>query len=139
MAIIYKDNQYMTKCNSFFPESVKIEGDFLVGSRSTFWKNLVVTGNLYLCPECQIKGDVTCHGGIISRGCCIEGELRVFDGDLTLCDGAQMGKVVSQGNILIRQGVIAREIYGDMILVAGKIQCSKLMGKKTRVVSSDSP
>jgi len=136
MAVLYKGNQYMAERGSFFRESVKIDGDFLVASRSTFWKNLVVSGNLYLCPECQIKGNILCYGGVVSRGCIIEGELKAIAGPVTLCDGAFIGKVTSQGDVIVRPGVRASEIYGDLITVMGKVKCGKLMGKKTRVVSA---
>lgn len=137
MAVLFKGNQYMAERGSFFPESVKIDGDFLVGPRGTFWKNLVVTGNLYLCPECQVKGNIICRGGVISRGCVLDGELKVTDGPLTLCDKANVNKVNCNGDVFIRPGVSAGEIYGDTILVLGKINCGKLLGKKTRVVSAE--
>lgn len=137
MAVLYKDNQYMAEKGSFFRDSVKINGDFLVGPRSTFRKNLVVCGNLYLCPECQVKGNIICYGGVVSRGCVIEGELKVLAGPTTLCDGASVAKLTSQGDVLIRPDVQAKEISGDLIVVMGKIKCGKLMGKKTRVVSTE--
>ncbi len=136
MAVFYKGNQYMAEHGSFFRESVKIDGDFLVASRSTFWKNLVVFGNLYLCPDCQVKGNVLCWGSVVSRGCTIDGELKAIAGPVTLCDGAKIGKVNSQGDIFVRPGVTASEIYGDLITVMGKVHCGKLMGKKTRVISA---
>ncbi|HJJ54860.1 MAG TPA: polymer-forming cytoskeletal protein [Methanocorpusculum sp.] len=138
MAVLYKGNQYMAERGSFFSESVKIDGDFLVGPRSTFWKNLVVSGNIYLCPECHIKGNVLCYGGVVGHECIIEGEFKAIAGPVTLCDNAALGKVTCQGDVMVRPGVRASEVYGDMITVVGKAKCGKLMGKKTRVVSADS-
>ena len=134
MAVIYKGTQYLAEPGSFFRGSVKIDGDFVVSARSTFWKNLVVTGNLYLCPECQIKGNVSCKSGVISRGCVIDGELSVSEGPVTLCDGADVHIVSCAGDVLVRPGVSSAEISGDTITVVGKIHCGRVMGKKTRVV-----
>lgn len=137
MAVIYKGTQYVAETGSFFRESVKIDGDFTVAPRGTFWKDLVVTGNLYLAPLCQIKGNVSCKAAIVSRGCIIDGTMTITEGPLTLCDGADVQKVTCAGDVLIRPGVCAREVHGETITVVGKVHCGKIMGKKTRVVSAE--
>ncbi len=137
MVILVQDSLHMAERGSYFEGSVKIDGDFLVPPRTEFWKDVDVAGSLYLCPESHIKGNVSCSGGVICRGCVIEGDLVVNGGELTLCDGATIKRVLSSGDVFIRPGVTAAEVRGENILVLGKIQCGKLMGKNTRVVSSE--
>ena len=138
MAIQYKGNQYVAERGSFFRDSVMIDGDFIVGGRSTFWQNLNVTGKLYLCPECQIRGNIVCSGGVIGRGCNIDGDMTAGTGSLILCDNSTVGCVSTEGDVLVRPGVSAKEIYGDLITVVGKVRCGKLMGKKTRLMAANS-
>ena len=85
-----------------------------------------------------MKGNVTCKGGVICRGCVIEGDLIAeSDGELRICDGASINRILSTGDVYLRKDVSASEVRGNNILVLGKIQCGKLMGKNTRVVSSE--
>lgn len=137
MAILVQDSLYMPERGSYFEESVKIDGDFLVPPRTEFWKDLVVKGTLSLCPESHIKGNVSCKGGVISRGCIIDGDLNVDGGVLIVCDGAVINRILSTGDVYLRQNVTAGEVRGNNILVMGKVQCGKLMGKNTRVISSE--
>ena len=69
MAIFVQDTLHMAERGSYYEGSVKIDGDFLVPPRTEFWKDIVVSGNIYLCPESHVKGNVTCKGGVICRGC----------------------------------------------------------------------
>ena len=138
MKIFVQDSLHMAEAGSYFEKSVKIDGDFLVPPRTEFWKDIVVSGNIYLCPESHVKGNITCKGGVICRGCVIEGDLIAGeDGELRISDGASVNRILSTGDVYLRKDVSAAEVRGNNILVLGKIQCGKLMGKNTRVVSGE--
>ena len=136
MKIFVKDNLHMAERGSYFRDSVKIDGDFLFPSRTYFWRDLVVTGNLYLCPESHVAGNVKCNGAVICRGSVIEGELDSGEEQLTVCDKAKIRVINSSGNVLLRPEMVSAEVHGVNILVMGKIYCGKLMGKNTRVISN---
>ncbi|HJJ29793.1 MAG TPA: polymer-forming cytoskeletal protein [Methanocorpusculum sp.] len=136
MKVLVKDKLHMAEAGSYFRGSVQIDGDFLVPPRTFFWKDLVVTGNLYLCPESHVAGNVTCNGAVICRDSVIEGELDSGSEQLTVCDNAKVRVIKSDGNVLLRPGIVSSEVRGVNILVMGKIQCAKLMGKNTRVVTN---
>lgn len=136
MTIFVKDKMHMAEAGSYFRESVKIDGDFLVPPRTYFWKDLVVTGSLYMCPESHVAGNVSCNGAVICRDTVIEGELDSGKEQLTVCDNAKVRVIKSDGNVLLREGMTSSEVHGVNILVMGKIQCAKLMGKNTRVISN---
>lgn len=137
MAVLVKDNLYMAEPGSYYRESVKIDGDFLVPPRTYFWRDVVVSGKLILCPESHIAGNAECHGAVVARGCIIEGELDSGEEPVVVCDGAKVRIIRSTGNVLLRPGITSSEVRGENILVMGKIQCGKLMGKNTRVVSNE--
>lgn len=137
MTVFVKDGLHMAKKGSYFRESVKVDGDFLVPPRTQFWKDLVVSGTLYLCPESHVAGNVSCNGAVICRDCVIEGELSSGKEQLTVCDGAKIRIIRSEGDVLLRKGAVSSEVHGVNVLVVGKIHCAKLMGKNTRVVSDN--
>lgn len=137
MTIFVQDRLHMAERGSYYEGSVKIDGDFLVPPRTEFWKDIVVSGNIFLCPESHVKGNVTCAGGVICRGCVIDGDLIAEGGELRICDGAFVHRIISTGDVYLRKDVSASEVRGNNILVMGKIQCGKLMGKNTRVISGD--
>jgi hypothetical protein len=66
----------------------------------------------------------------------VEGELVSGEGQVTVCDGARVRIIRSEGNVLLRPGMSADEVHGNNILVMGKVHCGKLMGRNTRVVTS---
>jgi len=136
MVVFVQGTKYMAPRGSFFQGSVKVDGDLLLGQRSTIWGNLVVNGNLYLMPQCQINGNVTCNGGIIGHGTVISGTYYVNQGTLTVCDGAKIHTITSTGDIFLRPDVTSEEVSGINILVLGKVHCGRLMGKNTRIISS---
>lgn len=134
MKVFVQNNLHMAEPGSYFRESVKIDGDFLVPRRTIFWKDLVVTGGLYLCPECTISGNVTCNGAVIGPGSIIKGEIDAGEEQLTVCDNAAVRVIKSTGNVLLRDGVQSSEVHAENLLIMGKVRCNKLMGKKTKVV-----
>lgn len=121
MKVLVKDNLHMAEAGSYFRGSVLIEGDFLVPPRTYFWRDLVVTGKLFLCPESHVAGNVTCNGAVVCRDSVIEGELNAGTEQLTVCDNAKVRVIRSDGNVLLRPGVISAEVRGVNILVMGKI------------------
>jgi len=136
MKVLVKDNLHTAEPGSYFRGSVMIDGDFLVPPRTFFWRDLVVTGKLFLCSESHVAGNVTCNGAVICHDSVIEGELNSGEEQLTVCDNAKVRVIKSDGNVLLRPGIISAEVRGVNILVMGKIQCGKLMGKNTRVVTN---
>ncbi|HJJ47525.1 MAG TPA: polymer-forming cytoskeletal protein [Methanocorpusculum sp.] len=136
MIVFVKDNLYMAEKGAYFRESVKIDGDFLVPKRTIFWKDVVVSGSLYLCPECTISGNVSCNGAVIGPGSVIKGEFNAGEEQLTVCDNAAVRLIKSTGNVLLRDGVQSNEVHAENLLIMGKVRCNKLMGKKTKVISN---
>ena len=88
MKVIVKDNLHTAEPGSYFRGSVMIDGDFLVPPRTFFWRDLVVTGKLFLCPESHVAGNVTCNGAVICHDSVIEGKLNSGLEQLTVCDNA---------------------------------------------------
>lgn len=136
MKVFVKGTTYMAEPGSYFKDPVKIEGDFLVPPKTQFWKNLVVTGTLSLGAGSRVGGNILCNGAVIGRGCLVEGELCTGQGQVTICDGARVRVIRSEGNVLLRPGMAADEVHGENILVMGKVHCGKLMGRNTRVVTN---
>ncbi|MDU9376608.1 hypothetical protein McpSp1_12310 [Methanocorpusculaceae archaeon Sp1] len=135
MKVFVKDRTYLAERGSYFKESVKIDGDFIVPPKTQFWRDLVVTGNLSLGVGSRVGGNITCNGAVISRGCLVEGELVSDTEQVTICDGARVRVVKSNGNVLLRPGIVSDEVHGENILVMGKVHCGKLMGRNTRVIN----
>lgn len=136
MKVFVKDTTYLAEPGCYFKKPVKIDGDFIVPPKTQFWKDLVVTGTLSLGVGSRVGGNVTCNGAVISRGCLIEGELISDTEQVTICDGARVRAIRSNGNVLLRPGIVSDEVHGENILVMGKVHCGKLMGRNTRVVTN---
>ncbi len=136
MKVFVKGKTYLAEPGSYFKESVKIDGDFIVPPKIQFWKDLVVTGHLSLGVGSRVGGNITCNGAVISRGCLVEGELVSDTDQVTICDGARVRVVKSNGNVLLRPGIVSDEVHGENILVMGKVHCGKLMGTNTRVITN---
>ena len=136
MKVFVKDNLHMAEAGSYFRDSVKIDGDFLVPPRTHFWRDLVVTGKLLLGPQSHVAGNVKCNGAVICHDAVIEGELDSGLEQLTVCDNAKVRVIKSEGDVLLRPEIVSAEVSGINILVVGKVQCGKLMGKNTRVITN---
>ena len=136
MKVFVKGTTYLAEPGSYFKDSVKIDGDFIVPPKTQFWKDLVVSGHLSLGVGSRVGGNITCNGAVIGRGCLVEGELNAGSEQLTVCDGARVRVIRSEGDVLLRPGIVSDEVHGENILVMGKIHCGKLMGRNTRVVTN---
>ncbi|MDR3102645.1 MAG: polymer-forming cytoskeletal protein [Methanocalculaceae archaeon] len=136
MKVFAKGKIYLAEPGSYFRGPVKIDGDFIVPPRTQFWKDLVVTGRLSLGASSRVGGSVSCSGAVVARGCVVEGELTAGTDQVTVCDGARVRVIRSEGNVLLRPGIVSEEVHGGNILVMGKIHCGKLMGRNTRVITN---
>ncbi|HJK41481.1 MAG TPA: polymer-forming cytoskeletal protein, partial [Methanocorpusculum sp.] len=107
MKVFVKGTTYLAEPGSYFKDSVKIDGDFIVPPKTQFWKDLVVSGHLSLGVGSRVGGNITCNGAVIGRGCLVEGELNSGSEQLTVCDGARVLVIRSEGNVLLRPGIVS--------------------------------
>ena len=65
MKVFVKGTTYLAEPGSYFKDSVKIDGDFIVPPKTQFWKDLVVSGHLSLGVGSRV-GNVLLRPGIVS-------------------------------------------------------------------------
>ena len=94
-------------------------------------------GYVFILPSSFDPGNMVIYTKDNERIGVIEGDLIAEGGELRICDGAVVNRIISTGDVFLRKDVSAAEVRGNNILVLGKVKCGKLMGKNTRVVSGD--
>ncbi len=122
---------------TWFEGNVRIEGDLLVPRDTHFWGRLLVEGDLTLGPCSTVAAGVWCANAIIGNGVRIRGPL-VAVGDVMVCDGAAIGMIRATRDIRLRPGVrVGDVVSGRTILVQGKIDSGRLLGRTVKVVGAD--
>ena len=132
--VIQKGSTFYAEKGSYFEGNVKIEGDFVVPSRTHFWGRLTVTGNLELGPRSTVALDISCFSGIIGSQCRVKGPITA-KGDITVLDNATVHTISAVGRVILRPGVTVGDVTcGDTIIVHGKIKSGNLIGKNMKVL-----
>lgn len=132
--LIQKDSTYFAQNGSYFEGNVKVDGDFVVPSRTHFWGRLHVAGTLELGPRSSVALDITCKNAVIGSQCRVKGPI-VAEGDVTILDHAVVHSVNAGGKVILRPGVVVGDVTSqDAIIIHGKIKSGTLLGKSMKVL-----
>ncbi|MDD1663016.1 MAG: polymer-forming cytoskeletal protein [Methanomicrobiales archaeon] len=134
---IYRWNDtYIVPRGAYFEGHVHIDGDLLVPRDSHFWGRLVVEGDLTLGPYSTVGAGVWCGNAIIGDHARIQGPL-VAVGDVMVCDGTAIGMIRAARDVKLRPGVrVGDVVSGRTILVQGKVESGRLLGRTVKVVGA---
>jgi cytoskeletal protein CcmA (bactofilin family) len=134
---IYRWNDtFVVPRGSYFEGHVRIDGDLLVPRDTHFWGRLVVEGDLTLGPCSTVGGGVWCGNATIGDHVLIRGPL-VAVGDVMVCDGAAIGMIRAARDVTLRPGVrVGDVVSGRSILVQGKVESGRLLGRLVKVVGA---
>jgi cytoskeletal protein CcmA (bactofilin family) len=137
--ILKWDNTYIVPRRAYFEGHVRIDGDLLVPRDTHFWGRLVVEGDLTLGPYSTVGAGVWCGNAIIGDHARIRGPL-VAVGDVLACDGAAIGVIRAARDVKLRPGVrVGDVVSGRTILVQGKVESGRLLGRTVKVVGATFP
>ena len=135
----WNDTTYIVPRGAYFEGHVHIDGDLLVPRDTHFWGRLVVEGDLTLGPRSTVGAGVWCANAIVGDHVRIRGPL-VAVGDVLACDGAAIGMIRAARDVTLRPGVrVGDVVSGRNILVQGKIESGRLLGRLVKVVGADVP
>lgn len=97
-------NTYIARKNTFFEDALSINGNFMVGSGSNFWKDLNVNGTLEIGKGTFIKGNIKADSAIIGAKSEIQGNIEVA-GELRIFDSVKInGSAIAGEGMLVRPG-----------------------------------
>jgi cytoskeletal protein CcmA (bactofilin family) len=131
------NDTFVVPRGAFFEGNVRIDGDLLVPRDTHFWGRLVVEGDLTLGPCSTVGAGVWCQNAIIGNHVRIRGPL-VAVGDVMVCDGAAIGMIRAARDVTLRPGVrVGDVVSGRSILVQGKVESGRLLGRLVKVVGCD--
>lgn len=95
-------NTYIASKKAYFEENVNIDGNFMVGAGSNFWKDLNVKGVLELGKGTFVKGNIIADKAIIGSRSEINGSVEVA-GDLKIFDSVKIeGSAIAGEEMLVR-------------------------------------
>ena len=136
-ARIYRcDHTFIVPRGAYFEGNVHIDGDLLVPRDTHFWGRLVVEGDLTLGPCSTVEAGVWCGNATIGDHVRIRGPL-VANGDVLVCDGAAIGRIEAARDVTLRPGVrVGDVVSGRTLLVQGKIESGRLLGRTVKVVGA---
>jgi len=138
---IYRWNEstYIVPRGAYFDGHVHIDGDLLVPRDTHFWGRLVVEGDLTLGPRSTVAEGVWSGNAVIGDRVRIRGPL-VAVGDVMVCDGAAIGLIRAARDVTLRPGVrVGDVVSGRTILVQGKVESGRLLGRMVKVVGATLP
>ncbi|WP_292467157.1 polymer-forming cytoskeletal protein [Methanolobus sp.] len=97
-------NTYIARKKTYFEGDVNIDGNFMVGAGSNFWKNLNVKGALELGKGTFVKGNIIADKAIIGAKSEINGNIEVA-GELRIFDSVKInGSAIAGEEMLVRPG-----------------------------------
>jgi predicted acyltransferase (DUF342 family) len=97
-------NTYIVRKRSYFENDVIIDGNFIVGAGSGFWKDLTVKGTLKLGKGSAVSGNIKADDVVMGANCEIKGNIEAYN-DLKLFDSVTVsGTATAGGTISIRPG-----------------------------------
>ena len=132
----WNDTTYSVPRGAYFEGHVHIDGDLLVPRDTHFWGRLVVEGDLTLGPRSTVGAGVWCANAIVGDHVRIRGPL-VAVGDVLACDGAAIGMIRAARDVTLRPGVrVGDVVSGRNILVQGKVESGRLLGRLVKVVGA---
>jgi predicted acyltransferase (DUF342 family) len=133
MKVYLWGDTYIASRGSFFDGHVKVDGNFIVPPDTHFWGRLVVAGRLELGADSSVGGEVIAQSAVIGPRSRVKGRLITLE-TVTACDRACIRTIQAGGNVLLRPGVVTGDVKSDeTIVVVGKIQSGKLLGRNVKV------
>jgi predicted acyltransferase (DUF342 family) len=131
-------NTYIVRRKAFFEDSVRIDGNMIVGSGTNFWKDLEVTGSLELGKASLVKGSIKAGDALISALCEIGGNVDVTH-NLTMLDNVNVtGHAISGNQMSIRPGCKVAFAKADKALeLIGKVDIKEIESGTKLIVRSD--
>ncbi|NPE28380.1 polymer-forming cytoskeletal protein [Methanococcoides sp. SA1] len=131
-------NTYIVRRKAFFENSIKIDGNMIVGPGANFWKDLEVSGSLQLGKESLVKGDIKASDALISTRCEINGNIDVAN-DLTMLDNVKVGGSAVCGNEMsIRPGCQVSFVKATTALeLIGKVDVKEIESGTKLIVRSE--
>ena len=139
MKIYRWEETYIVPRGAYFEGNVHIDGDLLVPRDTHFWGRLVVEGDLSLGPYSTVEAGVWCANAIIGSRARVRGPL-VAVGDVLVCDGAAIGMIRAARDVTLRPGVrVGDVVSGRSILVQGKVESGRLIGRLVKVTGATLP
>jgi len=137
---IYRMNDtFIVPGGTYFEGHVRIDGDLLVPRDTHFWGRLVVEGDLSLGSFSTVGAGVWCGNAIVGDHARIRGPLTAV-GDVMVCDGAAIGMIRAARDVKIRPGVrVGDVVSGRTIIVQGKIESGRLLGRTVKIVGATFP
>ncbi|AKB84382.1 polymer-forming cytoskeletal protein [Methanococcoides methylutens] len=131
-------NTYIVRRKAFFEESVRIDGNMIIGSGANFWKDLEVTGSLELGKASLVKGSVKAGDALISTRCEIRGNVDVGH-NLTMLDNVEVaGHAICGNQMSIRPGCKVSFAKAEKALeLVGKVDIKEIESGTKLIVRSD--
>lgn len=129
---------YIVRKKAFFENSIKIDGNMIVGAGANFWKDLEVSGSLQLGKASFVKGDVKADEALISTRCEIGGDVDVTN-DLTLLDNVKVGgSAICGKEMSIRPGCQVTFVKATTALeLVGKVDVKEIESGTKLIVRSE--
>jgi cytoskeletal protein CcmA (bactofilin family) len=133
MKVYQWGDTYIAPRGSFFDGHVRIDGNLITPADTHFWGRLVVAGRLELGPGSSVGGRVIAQSAVIGPRAKVKGPLITLE-NVTVCDNACIQSIQAGGYVLLRPGVVVGDVKSDeTIVVVGKIQSGKLLGRNVKV------
>lgn len=131
-------NTYIVRRKAFFEDSVRIDGNMIIGSGANFWKDLEVTGSLELGKASLVKGSIRAGDALISTRCEIQGNVDVVH-NLTMLDNVNVtGHAICGNQMSIRPGCRMSFAKADKALeLIGKVDIKEIESGTKLIVRSD--
>jgi len=131
-------NTYIIRRKAFFENSIKIDGNMIVGSGANFWKDLEVSGSLQLGKESFVKGDIKANDVLIGTRCEISGNIEVAN-DLTMLDNVKIkGSAICGNEMSVRPGCQVKFVKAATALeLIGKVDIKEIESGTKLIVRSE--
>ncbi|WP_440952773.1 polymer-forming cytoskeletal protein [Methanococcoides sp. FTZ1] len=131
-------NTYIVRRKAFFEDSIRLDGNVIVGAGANFWKDLEVTGSLELGKASLVKGNIKAGDALISTRCEVGGNIDV-EHNLTMLDNVNVaGHAICGDQMSIRPGCKVAFAKADVALeLIGKVDIKEIESGTKLVVRSD--
>jgi cytoskeletal protein CcmA (bactofilin family) len=131
-------NTYIARRRSYFENDVIIDGNFIAGAASCFWKGLVVRGTLKLGKNSSVRGNVKADDIVIGPGCEINGNVEAYN-DLKFFDSVTVNGLATAGRtISIRPGCsLGFAKANETLELIGKVHIKEIESGTKVIVRSE--
>ncbi|KXS44644.1 polymer-forming cytoskeletal protein [Methanolobus zinderi] len=133
-----ESNTYIARKRSYFENDINIDGNFIVGAGSGFWKNLNVKGTLKLGKGSSVKGNIRADDIVIGSRSEIQGDIEAAN-DLKLFDRVTVhGSAISGKTMSIRPGsTVGFARASEVLELIGKVNVKEIESGTKVIVRSE--